>query len=766
MSVDLSGLVDAAGRVGVDLSGFGRNQLAVIAQVLVSWGLVGSGEGTPELTAAQWASVLAGALGGGPWVEGQAGGEVIAAADAAGIDLRGLSPAELVVVRKVLERAGVWSSGEISGQAWAAAVQEVLASSAAAGEAEQGAAGEGPGGALATGVGITDPVQFLNALLLEGALSQAEYEELVGDGAFLAELGKTLAAGGSASSDSAGQREMNRLLALGMDELQGILAVTPDLGRGPTGAQLLALYSLAGANDFALQEILINWLFVRHPGLELMVDPQSGEFFWVKDGVRVSSPFLAAVIDDLALRDEKLVREWKELKDCRTNSAGDDQVCADVPPQSVRPAFEWVNQDRSADLGGERVALIAAALGLPVDRDGYFVIPGGERIGFDVDDNQADNDKDATVDQKIVQLLRLQAPELMSGTDYFLVGDNADRRQELAQGGLGDDRFVQVGGNYQISGGGGDNDIVVLPESRSTVVDGQGNDSVVVRPSVLAGDPYGSSEVTVADTDDTRARTGLLDVTFLSDVTLGGDLTTRGQRRVNIAEGATVDIAEGGFRSEDDDGIEEFNVDGTLRGDRLVLGGGPDTIRTGATSTFDVDFTNLGDGDDLADLGGRVDGKINVGRNSDKVLIRDTITGDLELRDPASSWMYASGEGGIREQDQVFLIGDGFGWADPGDTSKGLVKRNSKGEIVSRVGLGADGEQLEQIAILNDKGQVVEQLQDVAPEIRYQGAWMKWVSTALKFAGFVSGQFYLTAAGALLDTAYTAQNGGNVAASF
>jgi hypothetical protein len=429
---------------------------------------------------------------------------------------------------------------------------------------------------------------------------------------------------------------------------------------------------------------------------------------------------------------------------------------------SVRPKFEHLNQDRVEDLGvgaGDgRMGLVAAALGLERASGGVFeeyVIPGGERFGFDIDDNDA-RDKTPLVDSLVVEMLRMQAPELLTGSDFYNV--NGVLGPERMVGGLGDDFFLQAGEDAvsTITPGGGNNEVVVL-DGVATVVDGAGNNLVMTTDSVLgSGEGVGLRLVD----DDYRARAGDTVVSLGADGVFTGELTGASRVGVVVQPDTTVALGEGGFTVTGDGSRVDLTVAGTLdgRGNPVDLGSGDSVVTTTPGSALlDVDL-DLGSGEDRVDLGGQVQGvRVDLGDGSDALLVRDTATGDLRLSDPEGSWMWA-GDDEIQEDDTVGLFGD-WDQVDPDSIGSGIVRLDENGNPVFSLAVDGDPDNVENIAILNPDGSVSEQLQAIEPDVRKRAGFLGFLGDALKIAGIVTGNPALLAGGTALDSAYQLENG-------
>jgi hypothetical protein len=609
-------------------------------------------------------------------------------------------------------------------------------------------------------------------------ISPEQYAAFSQDPAFLAGLGKVLAAGGVVTLDSPGQQQINELLAASRERLAAVLAGPVDLGTGPSAEQALALYALAGTSDRALQELTTHWLFARYPELELRYDAGSDTFYWWHQGGRQSSPFLDSLIANLKPLDieSKLLSAMGDRDGgggdefCRSEECGMERTGSEdhefTGVFSVRPKFEAINSDRTADLrvGDDfRLSILGPAIGLALDGDGSFVVPGGERFGFDINDNRVekrDGDNTDGQDLLIRDWLGRIDPGLLAGSDTIAV----NARGEVVPGGLGDDFLLQFGGDVTYDPGGGVNTAVIRDGSTTTVVDGHGDTAVVTVPAVGSA---GSGEgVNLKVVDNELAYQGDLSVLMGTNGSLTVDLDEAGVRNFVIGEGVTID-ASGGIRSTDDGGVETITNSGALTGDGgplsvVDLGPGSDSLTTSSGSTISDLLVNFGDGDDTGDLAGAVNGtEISLGEDNDLLLVRDTVTGDVVVVDPKSSWMWAGGDD-VKENDQLLLVGNGFDQVDPDDPGAGIQRLAADGTPVASIGFDGDPERVELIAVVGEDGAIKQQFQAVDPDVREKGGFLSTLSDLAKIAGIATGQVWLTAAGVALNGAHTAVNGGDL----
>lgn len=526
-------------------------------------------------------------------------------------------------------------------------------------------------------VDVPSAQRFLTALLLEGAISPELYQQFSGDPAFLSGVGSILGSGGTVRWDSPAQAEMDRLLAASQGQMQAVLSEPFDPLQGPSGAQLLTLHALSGGNDFAFLEVLLHYLRVKHPDLELRADygPPAQDnrdqreltrFGFVRAGVPVSSPFLDTIVGRF------------DPRDLTTPTGPNEEGALSF---DMAPTFEHVNGTRFAGAdpcqgAGDptvRGCLIRDIVGVAVRPDRVetptlTVLDGS----FDVDDNYVTGSTTPGSETEIVRFLRLQAPELLEGRAYLSIKDRT-----TLLGGLGDDYFGVVGGDVTVAGGGGDNTTAVAGTGSVTVVDAPGGTEevttvpadggrvriadpttgrhrVVDVPSSgeIAGvEPTGAADLTLTSPTGPCGLDGVTVARLGTDGQLDAHLSSCDTTSIGVLPDATVEV---GQIDASGPGQQTLGVAGVATGadggGDIDLGAGDDRVETRPDSAVADVAIATGGGDDVAALGGvSLEAPVDLGSGDDALAAA-----------PESMMIYSSVTGGDGD-DEFRLAGHSEG---------------------------------------------------------------------------------------------------------
>ncbi len=553
-----------------------------------------------------------------------------------------------------------------------------------------------------------------------------------------------------------------------------------DLQTGPDAEQIAALNVLAKGHDTAFIELLMTWTSNVHPDVNLEFNNRSsrarnkGDFRLTLGEGQEPTPFtnwLGGMFKAHEMRGKggygkdsdgdkgNPTDAWQVVRpDLGTTQAVSTDAEFDAILQAV---FQDGDPTTVTDPAASHLSYNATI----VDRE------DGAQI-FDVDRNKGHALFHAFGSGMARQALNIFAPDAVGATTTFLINAQGETVENVSN----------IGNMAIIEDGGGNN--VFTTDAGDVTFSSRGATDSIMRPGT--GDLYAVVDSTsYLNIEDREAG---IDTSPLAE---GADAVPNGEGEASSLNIVNYTGETTGNFIHSDDGRNEVNfAEGTARGFRLeadgritvnVLGGAEvdssvfvfddtdGTFITEAGSKLSYSTIFGGDGEDTLMFNGEnVGNYIRTGDGNDYIEIGEDFRGDFDVRDSASSWMWANDDE-IFENDTIVIRGlaqnpDGTtptmsdrmqaeGWTLV-DGNK-LVSYDEDGSILAQINLSGDAEDIENIIVSDGDGGVTT-LQEVPPEVKTKLAALGFISQAL----MVVGAFFPPAAiaGAVTQFVYDAAN--------
>ncbi len=364
----------------------------------------------------------------------------------------------------------------------------------------------------------------------------------------------------------------------------------------------------------------------------------------------------------------------------------------------------------------------------------------GSRYNFDDDD---DDDDDGTDDDEVPLVI----DDSISDDDVFkeLVG--------IVDPSRGAPRTLSSTGNGDIEGGFGDDEYTGLGQIDDSTIDlDRGND----KGSVI-GD-FTRTTFELGDDDDQLQILGRLNSSNVGGS--GGNDMISVTGEMNDAE------LFGG------DGDDTIGVDATMNGGAVNGDDGNDKIAVGG-NVADA-WVRGGKGDDEIVVGGNVTRTvIDLGEGLDTLVLAENFRGDVTVLDPLKGRVQKDGDD-LREQDALVLQGDGWVQIDEFN----FERRDADGNVIAHVNLGGSGE----YGVDGDRGDVddveyvvsmvgenvINEFRNIDPEVDsdFWGDVLTWTGRALGVAGVITGNVWVLAATAAVNTGNAVYQGNTLGIIF
>jgi hypothetical protein len=178
-----------------------------------------------------------------------------------------------------------------------------------------------------------------------------------------------------------------------------------------------------------------------------------------------------------------------------------------------------------------------------------------------------------------------------------------------------------------------------------------------------------------------------------------------------------------------------------------------------------------GEGDDQIVVGGNVTRTvIDLNEGIDTLILADNFRGDITVLDPLQGRVQKDGDD-LREQDSLVLQGDGWVQVDEFN----FERRDADGNVIARVNLGGSGEtgdpgDLDDVEyVVSVVGEnVLDEFRKIDPKVDadFWGDVLTWTGRALGVAGVITGNVWVLAATAAVNTGNAAYQGNTLGIIF